>query len=598
VHQALADATDLDLDPDRRAWHRALATSGPDEEVAAELERSAGRAQARAGLAAAAAFLERAVGLTVDPALRTERALAAARAKFEAAALDAASELLAIAELGPLDQLQRARLERLRAQIAFARTGSTNISGLTIGPEALALLLDAAKRLEPLDAELARETYLDAMTTALWTGSKSSGCGVRDVAEAIRRAPRGPQPSGMVDLVLDGLAMRFTEPYPVAVPALSEALHALARGEDGDESPRWLWYACPVTPEPIAPELWDDEAWCELATRAISAARGAGALALLPSALTYRACLHVLEGEFAAASALIDEAYGILEATGSAPLRYPSLLLAAWRGRETEALNTIAAGMRDASARGFDRPIGFACWVTAVLYNGLGRYHEAFEAAGQACAHEDLGFLGFALSEMIEAGVRTDQREAASRALSQLAERTSACGTEWALGIEARCRALLSEGEAAERLYLQAIEHQSRTRVRVELARTHLHYGEWLRRENRRVDAREQLRAAHEMFTTIGMEAFADRAQAELLATGEKVRKRGYETRDELTAQEEQIADLARDGLSNAEIGSRLFISPRTVEWHLHNVFAKLGISSRRELGKSLPAPDSDHAMA
>jgi ATP/maltotriose-dependent transcriptional regulator MalT len=236
--------------------------------------------------------------------------------------------------------------------------------------------------------------------------------------------------------------------------------------------------------------------------------------------------------------------------------------------------------------------------VTAVLYNGLGRYHEAFEAAGQACAHEDLGFLGFALSEMIEAGVRTDQREAASRALSQLAERTSACGTEWALGIEARCRALLSEGEAAERLYLQAIEHQSRTRVRVELARTHLHYGEWLRRENRRVDAREQLRAAHEMFTTIGMEAFADRAQAELLATGEKVRKRGYETRDELTAQEEQIADLARDGLSNAEIGSRLFISPRTVEWHLHNVFAKLGISSRRELGKSLPAPDSDHAMA
>ena len=594
VHLALAEATDPRVDPDRRAWHRAQATPGPDEEVAIELERSAARAQARGGIAAGAAFLERAVGLTVDPSLRTRRALAAARAKFEAAALDAASELLAIAGLGPLDQLQRARMERLRAQIAFARSGSADIFGLTVGPEAPAWLLDAAKRLEPLDVELARETYLDAMTTAMCAGSKSTGCGVREVAEAARRAPRGPQPPRTVDLVLDGLATRFTEPYPVAVPALSAALRGLTGGEhDGEDSSRWLWFVCPVTPEPLAPELWDDKAWHELATRAVTEARGAGALAVLPNALTYRASLHVLEGEFVAASLLIDEAYTIVEATGNAPLRYPSLLLAAWRGREAEALNMIETEIQDGHARGLDRAVGFAHWVTAILYSGLARYNHALAAAQRACAHEDLGFLGFALSELVEAGVRSDHREVASRALRQLAERTSASGTEWALGIEARSLALLSEGETAERRYLEAIERLDRTEIRVELARAHLVFGEWLRREGRRVDAREQLHAAHEMCTTIGMEAFAERARSELLATGEKVRKRSVETRDDLTAQEWQIARFARDRLSNPEIAARLFLSPRTVEWHLRNVFNKLDIRSRRELADALPSSDA-----
>jgi DNA-binding CsgD family transcriptional regulator len=336
--------------------------------------------------------------------------------------------------------------------------------------------------------------------------------------------------------------------------------------------------------------LWDDTTWHELATRAVRLARDAGALAVLPNALTYRASLHVLAGEFAAASALIDEAYAIAEATGNAPLRYPSLLLAAWRGQEAAALEKIEAGIQDATARGLDRAVGFAQWVTAVLYNGLGRYQDALAAAQRACAHEDLGFFGFALSELVEAAARTDSREVASDALRQLEERTRASGTDWALGIEARSRALLSEGEAAERLFRESIERLARTRVRVELARAHLHYGEWLRRERRRLDAREHLRAGHEMFARMGAEGFAERAHRELLATGERARKREDETRDELTPQEEQIARLAREGLSNPEIGAQLFISPRTVEYHLHKVFSKLGISSRNHLDLVLEA--------
>jgi DNA-binding CsgD family transcriptional regulator len=340
----------------------------------------------------------------------------------------------------------------------------------------------------------------------------------------------------------------------------------------------------------LAPELWDDETWHELATRAVTLARDAGALAVLPNALTYRASLYVLAGEFAAASALIEEAYAIAEATGNAPLRYPSLLLAAWRGREAAALSVIEAGIQDATARGLDRPIGFALWVTALLYNGLGRYREALAAAQRACAHEDLGFFGFALAELVEAAARTDSPEVASDALRQLGERTRASGTDWGLGIEARSRALLSEGEAAERLYREGIERVGRTRIRVELARAQLHYGEWLRRENRRVDAREQLRPAYDAFASMGAEGFAERARRELVATGEKARKRRDETRDQLTAQEEQIARLAGEGLSNPEIGAQLFISPRTVEYHLHKVFSKLGISSRNQLDLVLEA--------
>lgn len=595
AHRTLADATDPNLDPDRRAWHRAKASAGPDEEVAVDLERSAARAQAHGGLAAAAAFLERAVELTVDPALRTRRALAGAQAKFEAGAPDAAIELLATVEMGPLDELQRARVERLRAQIAFARTGSADVPGLTIGPEAPALLLDAAKRLEALDVELARETYLEAITAAMCTGSTSGRFGVRAVAEAAREAPPGPEPPRTIDVLLDCLITRFTEPYATALPPLRRALHTFAGLEGGgEENPRWMWFACPIAPEPLALDLWDDESWHELATRAVRICRDAGALSVLPQALTYRASMHVLAGEFAAASTLIDEAYAIAQATGNAPLRYPSMLLAAWRGQEMEALNVIDACVEDAKARGLERTLGMAQCLTALLYNGLGRYQDALTAAQRARAYsptddlDDLGPPGWALIELVEAAVRSDSREVASDALRQLAERTRASGTHWALGIEARSRALLSEGETAERLYQEAIDRLARTRIRVELPRARLHYGEWLRRERRRLDAREQLRRAYDTFASMGAEGFAERALRELRATGERLRRRRQETRDALTPQEEQIARLARGGMTNAQIAAQLFLSTRTVEWHLHKVFGKLEINSRMGLHEAL----------
>jgi DNA-binding CsgD family transcriptional regulator len=594
VHHALADVTEEDVDPDRRAWHRAQAIVGPDEDVAAELVRSAGRAQARGGLAAAAAFLDRAVGLTLDPTRRTQRALAAAHAKFDAAAPETASELLATAEMGTLDELQLAGIERLRVQIAFAQRGGTGVPGLSIGPQAPSMLLEAAKRLEPLDAKLARETHLEALGTAMLAGRES---GVKEAAEAARAAPPGPQPPRTIDLLLDGLATRFTESYSTAVPMLRRALHSLAgRDGRGDDEIIWLWFGCPVTPEPLAPELWDDEMWHELATRAVRLARDAGALTALPNALMYQACMLVYAGELADASALMGEAYAITEATGNAPLRYPSLLLAAWRGHKAAALNLIEAGMKESSARGLGRAVSLCDYVTALLCNGLGHHHEALAAAQRACAHDDLGLAGWALTELVEAGVRSGSREVASDALRRLAERTRASGTDWGLGIEARSRALLSEGEDAERLHQEAIERLSRTRVRVELARSYLYYGEWLRRENRRVDAREQLRRAHDAFASMGAHGFAERARRELLATGEKVRRRRDDTRDELTPQEEQIARLASEGLKNTEIGSRLFISPRTVEWHLGKVFTKLQISSRSGLHNALPSAEREAA--
>jgi DNA-binding CsgD family transcriptional regulator len=353
----------------------------------------------------------------------------------------------------------------------------------------------------------------------------------------------------------------------------------------GEDDTRWLWLACR-----IAPDLWEDEAWHELATRQLQLARDAGALTLLPLAATYRAGVHVHAGEFAAAAALIEEADAITEATGNAPLGYTSLVLAAWRGREAEALELIEASREDAAARGEGRAITLAEYATAVLYNGLGRYREALAAAQRASEHDDLGLYGWALIELVEAAARDREPQLAADALELLSKRTGLSGTDWALGIEARSRALLDEGQATEDLYLEATERLGRCRIKVHLARAHLLYGEWLRRENRRIDARETLRTAHELFSTMGAEAFAERAARELLATGETARKRTADTRGQLTAQEAQIAELAREGHSNPEIGAQLFISPRTVEYHLHKVFTKLEISSRNELQRVLPS--------
>jgi DNA-binding CsgD family transcriptional regulator len=575
VHAALAEATDPETDPDRRAWHRAQAASGPDEAVAGELERSADRAQARGGAAAAAAFLARAAELTPDPAQRGKRAVAAAQAKFDAAASDAALELLATAELAPLDELQRARLERLRAEIVFARTR---------GSDAPALLLAAARRLEPLDAAMARETHLEAIAAAMYAGRLGDDPGVREAAEAAQAAPAAPQPPRAIDLLLDGLATRFTAGYAAGVPPLREALDAFRRVEGlTARDARWLWLACR-----LAQDLWDDELWHELATGGLRVARETGALRVLPIAATYRASLHVHAGAFGAASSLIEEADAIVQATGMAPLKLASLMLAAWRGDEAEALELFEAGRLEATARGEGMGLSVLEWATALLYNGLGRYAEALAAAQQGCEQDDGGLFAWTLVELIEAGVRSGAADATSAALDRLSARTRASGTDWALGIEAGARALLSDGPDAEPLYREAVERLARSRGVVHLARIQLLYGEWLRRENRRVDAREQLRAAHDRFSRMGAEAFAERARRELLATGETAPRRTVETRDVLTPQEAQIARMASDRQTNPEIGAKLFISPRTVEYHLRKVFTKLDISSRKELRGAL----------
>jgi len=574
VHRALADATDPASDPDRRAWHLARAASGLDTSVADELERSAGRAQARGGLAAAAAFLERAAELTPDPMTRGRRALDAAQAKLDSGAPEAAQELLAAAERCRLDELQDARLARLRAEVVFA---------LRRGSDAPPLLLDAARRLEPLDGDSAREAYLEALGAAVYAGRLNGRVGPQEVAEAAREAPAGREPPRPTDRLLEGLATRYTEGYVAGVAPLRRALGAFGEdaGGDGDEIARWFWL-----PWLVAGDLWDDGMQHELATRAVQLGRHSGALNVLPLALGYRAVVHLHAGEFAAASALIEEADAITEATGNAPVKYSSGLLVAWRGIEAEAEDYIERGLENAVARGEGRGIGGSEYFSAVLYNGLGRYEAALASARRACEYEDLGLFGFSLIELVEAAARSGASSEAAEASRRLEERTGAVGTEWALGTQAWSRALLSEGEAAETLYREAIERLERTRVAVHLARAHLLYGEWLRRENRRVDARLQLRGAHEVFSEIGAAAFADRARRELSATGETARSRTDETRDVLTPQESQIARLARDGLSNPEIGAQLFISPRTVQYHLRKVFQKLEITSRNQLGR------------
>ncbi|HEV2179349.1 MAG TPA: LuxR C-terminal-related transcriptional regulator, partial [Gemmatimonadaceae bacterium] len=528
------------------------------------------------GIAAAAAFLERATDLTPDPERRVARARAAAQAKFEAGAASAAYELLAIAEIGPLDDLQRARLARMRAHIVFTQRR---------GSDAPSLLLDAAKRLESVHPNLARETYVEALGAEIFVGRLGPGDAVR-VAEAARAAPPGPDPPRPTDLLLDGLATRFADGYAAGVEPLKKALRSFReqaiRSKDGVI--RWLWTACPVAPEPMAADLWDDESWHELATHAVRLARDAGALASLPIALSYRAAVHVHAGEFAAAAELIHEADTITDATGNAPLRYTSLALAAWRGEEERAVRLIESSVKEATARGEGRALGLAGYATAVLYNGLGRYDAALAGAKQACGHDDLGFFGWSLVELVEAGARNGAREVAADALRQLEERARAAGTDWALGVLARSSALLAHERPAEALYRESLTRLERCRIVVHLARAHLVYGEWLRRENRRVDAREQLRLAYDMLISIGAHAFAERARGELAATGETVRKRVIESRDDLTAQEVLVARLAAQGRTNPEIGAQLFISPRTAEYHLRKVYTKLGITSRRSL--------------
>jgi DNA-binding CsgD family transcriptional regulator len=580
VHSALAEATDAEAAPERRAWHRAQAAAGPDEEVAAELERSAGRAQARGGLAAAAAFLERAVLLTADPARRADRTLAATQANLQAGGFGNALELLAAAEAGPLDEMQSARADLLRGRIAFA-------SGL--GSDAPPLLLKAADRFQSLDLDAARETYLDAWHAALFAGHLAGAGDLLEVSRAAQALPPSVHPPRPVDLLLDGLALLVTGGLDAAAPVLRQATIAFTDADiPMEQLLRWGWMA-----QQAAVALWDDDGWRVILLRQVQLARDVGALDQLPILLAQMAFAAAWSGDFAAAASLIAEDDAVCEATGSRIAPYPALLLASLRGRKTEAVSLIQSTIENATAAGQGVALTWAHWVAAVLYNGLGRYADALAAAGHATEPVHPHVSPWALPELIEAATRTENAHLATGALERLADVTQAGGTDFGLGIQARSRALLSQGETAERLYREAIGRLGRTKLRPELARAYLLYGEWLRRENRGADAREQLRTAHDMLAAMGMEAFAERARHELAATGETVRKRTVETAATLSAQEAHIARLAVDGHTNPEIGAQLFISARTVEWHLRKIFAKLGISSRRELREALPAPNN-----
>ena len=569
VHRALAESTDPEADPDRRAWHRAHAAMGPDEEVAGELERSAGRAQARGGLAAAGAFLERAAELTPDPGNRARRALDAAQAKLQAGAFDHARALLVIAEEGPDDAFRRARIDLVRAQIAFASHH---------GSEAAPLLLAAAQRFEQLDIGSARATYLEAFAAAMLAGRLAGGVGPRDVARAAGRAAQPPERM-KADLLLDSLVVLFTEGYAAAMPLLKSTLRAFcAEDRSGDEDRRWLFFA-----SVIAAGLLDDESYHIIGTRWVDSARQSGALNELLPALNVRVFVHLFAGELAAAAALVEEIEVVSEATGTTLALYHALGLAASRGDEGNTEAAIAASTDEVVARGEGGGLSISQWAAALLYNGLGRYDDAVAAARQAAEFE-FGLANWGLAELVEAAARSDRLDLAVDAVDQLADMAGASGTDWALGVLARSRALVTDGDAAEPLYREAIEHLDRTRVQMELARAHLLYGEWLRRRQRRLDAREHLRTAHDMFGRFGAGAFAERARRELQATGETVRKRRVEAPDVLTVQEAQVARLAADGHTNPEIGAQLFISPRTAEYHLHKVFTKLDIGSRRQL--------------
>ncbi len=576
VHRALADATDPQADPDRRAWHRAQAAVVPDEEVATELERSATRAQARGGYAAAAAFLEQSVALTMDPARRADRALRAAETKRLAGALDSALGLAAVAERGPLDDLRRAQLDVLLGRIAFAGNR---------GNDASPLMLKAASRLEQVDLKLARETYLDALTAALFAGRLAVDASAQVVARAARAAPRSDEPVRASGLLLEGLVLLITDGYKSGTSLLKRAMSAFRADDVGvEERLRWSWLAGGA-----AGLIWDHETWDVLTAREEQLARDVGALTVLPITLSSRAGLYLFAGDVAEAAFLVDQVQVVTDASDNQRLPNAALAVAAFRGEEHEARRLNEATAKDSLARGEGLALAVALWATAVLCNGLGQYEEAFRAAMEALKDpNDLWYSGWARVELVEAASRTGKSEQAKPALEHLVESTDESGTDWALAVQARCRALLSDTEEAETLYREAIERLLPTRLRLDLARTRLLYGEWLRRQRRRRDARDQLRRAHDLFLEFGMSGFAGRAAAELLATGERVRKRTVDTRGDLTPQEAQISALAAQGATNQEIAGQMFISPSTVEYHLHKAFRKLGVRSRTELARRM----------
>jgi DNA-binding CsgD family transcriptional regulator len=577
AHLTLAAATDAQADPERRVWHLAAAATGPDEDVAAALEQAAAKIGARAGLAASAAFLRQSVMLTAEPGRHTERALAAALAHLHAGAFETALALLARAEAHAIDDLQRARVEQLRGQVEWRSV---------TGREAPVLLLRAAKRLESLDAGLARETYLHAWVASHLAGPLAGPGGL--LSEVSRAAQAAPRPAGVprpCDLLLDGLTTMIVQGRAAAEPAIRRAVDTFL----GDQVSGEEWLQWGVFAQMAAMAAWDFDSWATLSARNVELARALGALAPLTIALNGRGSMVTHCGDFETAKSLAAEQDVVNEVTGIRLATTCDLLLAGYRGRPAEAVPLFTATIEDSTARGEGLAVQMANWSAAVLGNGLGRYAEAL-AVAELATEETYSPLGtqLVLPELIEAAARTGRADLAGEALARLSAMTVE-GSDWAKGLEARSRALVSEGAEAERCYAEAVERLGRTPLRPDLARAHLLYGEWLRRENRRLDARQHLRAAYDLLDAIGAGAFAERARRELLATGEKVRKREVDTYSQLTSQEEHIIRLARDGRSNREIAAELFISTRTVEWHFRKVFAKLGITSRRELHNAVP---------
>ncbi|MFG1813606.1 AAA family ATPase [Kribbella sp. NPDC049174] len=590
VHRALASATDPVLEPDRRAWHAAQASDGPDEEVAAWLEQAADRARQRGGVAAEAVLLERSAVLTPDPWQRGRRALAAAEAHFSAAAPDRARELAFLADVCPLSPLDRARLVRLRGRMLFARSRSD---------EAAPLLLDAAAQFAAEGSPLERETYLEAISATVFAGRVHGPAGARAAAIAARASGSAAPRSEPSDLLLDGVATLLADDYERGVPALRKAFQPFAQEElvGREATMRWLLLV-PVALESFIHYGWDLPAWNTLATRAVRLARDIGALGVLPPALIYAGGVHIHHGDFAAATRMIEEADTIATATGQAPHTYATLVLAAWRGEEEAAAGIIEQARVSATQHGEVSLLGVTGYVQGVLYNGLARYDQALVAARSGIDHDGFNFTGLSLVEHVEAATRCGELAQAEDSLARLVELTRAADTGWARGIAARSQALLSDGEEADRLYQTAVEQLSLDRVTVEVARTHLLFGEWLRRTRRRAEARDQLRIAHQMFDGMRATAFAERARRELLATGERVPTRNAEPASSLTPQEAQIAALAASGMTNPQIGAELFLSPHTVEWHLRKVYTKLDITSRRQLPAALATPGITSASA
>ena len=581
VHRALAEVTDREADPDRRAWHLAAAAAGPDEQVALELERSASRAQARGGLAAAAAFLQRAVVLTEEPGRGADRALAAAEASFQAGAIDAAVRLLTAAKAYGLDGFQSARADLLRGHIAMVSR---------YGNDAAPLLLEAARRLEPFDLSLARRAYLTAWSAAITAHHLGGADALHEICRAVRALPPLPPDPHPLDLMIDAFALLITDGHAVATPVLQRAAKE-ALQLSVEDVVRWGFQV-----PGASNATWDNNA-IAIYERQTQLVRDAGALGELPIHLQSLALERAWLGDLSGAGRLMAESESISRSTGIQVPPFALLRILALQGREAEASPLIEAVIQQGTAQGQGIGVMVAYWAAAVLYNSLGRYEEAASAAGEVVTNGILPWLSmWALFELVEAAARVGDTKLGCDALDRLAATTQPADTSFALGIEARSRALLADGGDAEESYREAIEQFSRTRLRPELARSHLLYGEWLRREGRRVDARERLRTAHEMFVAIGMEAFAERARRELLVAGAIVRKRSPETRDELTPQEDQIARLARDGLSNPEIGAKLFLSRRTVEWHLSKVFTKLGVGSRADLRDALASAELETA--